>query len=204
MGSDIDRVMGGPRGYDTSNDAPDRPEPPAPPTKPGAFAPRRTVWPVVFGNLGIAWFGLGLLGYLFVIGSLFLPGGSFSNYIGPLPWGAWDVFNQVVGLILYFVLIFGSILLLKRKPVGARLMFRWALFSTILIGVSMAISIVRLAVGAPIPGVPAGTGIDVFVVVGLLFGVIFGLSLPLTTLIWMTRRSVRDEIASWTSNSPDN
>jgi hypothetical protein len=199
----------------------DRPEPPpvyrhgvAPPTQPGAIPEpaRGSVWPTVIGVIAI------VLGVFSAIGALWgmvsphimgafvsrMPGQSASAMQGFLDrFFVWMIVSQVITLLLAVWLLIGGVAMTVRRTWAANACRGWAVAKGLFVVVQQyfVIQIVEYQFQAmKMSGAPAMAGNlqTITTVSSVVFGLLWGLALPVFMLIWFSRRRIKQEMRSWT------
>lgn len=169
-----------------------------------------TRWPTVVGIVSIIFGGLFLLGALFnsMIGAL-----ALENPI--------EVIGIVLGLFIAAAIwiwpVWGGYGLMRRQPIGPRILRIWSLVVVVLGLITLLGAIVGVvllgetigeaiaeAVGEGGAGIAAGaTGIMIVFVLAVMLPI---LAWPVFLLLWLRRAVIKGEIASWSNNgaeSPD-
>ncbi len=106
-------------------------------------------------------------------------------------------------ILLGLVQVAGAIKTLRRARVGATLMVSWAWAKIALVLISQVVSMPLNA--ASVEAQSASTGgmfpeslMSAIMYASVVFGVLWGVALPVFVLIWFRRASVRAEVDTWT------
>jgi hypothetical protein len=179
-------------------------QPPPPPQYPYDYgydyAPPlpQTKWPKVIGIIAIvlaslALFG-GLCGIVQQVAGDFWPTPDSDPFELPPWWETYGLVNQLVGFAVAAVLLAGGIMLVRRRPAARPLLLGYSAFVIILTvanGFLTYLLIAQLtADGAPQELVRTMS-------VAVVIGSILGLAWPMFLIIWLMRRPIRDEVATW-------
>jgi hypothetical protein len=187
-----------------------------PPTLPDAIAAPKgqSAWPTVIGIIAMVFGVLGILmhGVCGIVGQLF---GAQAMRMMQTP----DAEAQIVmmqqykwlgmgaGLlqtILAVLLLFAGIAMTRRRANCRPLTLGWAYAKMLVVALSSVIGFYVQqaqfeAMTQQQANIPTGTQQmqTVFMFLVIAFGVLWGWALPIFMLIWLNRRTVRDEIAGW-------
>lgn len=192
--------------------------PEAPPTAAPPRPPAETAWPSALGVIAIVFGVLGVLGAVFgLLVTAFedeyfgLFGGAVTDeaaahIAAASPHPAVSGALQVAGLLAAAMLAVGGVRVARRRRCGASLLQVWAVIKMALvvigsvIGARVGAASFQAGVGAggggAGAGVPPGFG-SMMMVVGLVFGVLWGWALPVFCLVWLRRAKIRAEVAGW-------
>jgi len=188
-----------------------------PPIEPGLYVaePPASKWPTVIGVIGI------------VLGSLGLLCGCLGYFQVPMQrWGAnmakqagqadpmmeaqvkvaeqYQIFTLAlltVGMILGVWMLWGTIQLVRRRRSARGTLLGWAMASTLFLAINIAYqSVLFRATLAELTQANAGHRVGELwlgAVIGGIFAVVFGLVFQIFTLIWFSRRKIKEEISLW-------
>jgi hypothetical protein len=181
------------------NDAATVSEPAFPPR---ADQVRRTVWPIVLGIVGLLYAALALAGDIrYLVWAVRGQAASPTAATQPAAFaGKVTTTNLIIGSILSIWLLWASMGLVLRKPGLARSMRTWAftklawlafMAAVILVG---TLQVLRHAHTLQ-PGEAAGRAIGTILAVLVL--ILPSAALPIFALIWLNRRRIRNEMATW-------
>lgn len=191
------------------------PEPPAPvrPQSPPVIQPPvgqpQSSWPTVFGILaivlgagGILANGVGLLSPLIMDWAMSFSPGT-PQISGASMAVSWVV--TLVNLAVSILLLVVGVKLLKRSPGAPLLAMRWAWIRIVMVLVSIVVQTIasipqleKTQADMAAQGVNMGGGfLWAMMAFGLLFGLVWGMWLPVLFLIWFRRPRIRDEVAGW-------
>lgn len=178
----------------------------APPTVAAPYLKPQSSWPTVVGAIGIVYASLGFLGSacgLITIAflpkitewmqSMGMPASIIEDMEDSMPSLAWTVIGSILGIAIILMLFIGSIKLLKRYSSGAKLCKLWAWISIPWVLASTAINFsiqTQAAQSTPFAS-------QISAAIGMGFGLIFALALPIFMTIWFARGKIRQEVASW-------
>jgi uncharacterized membrane protein len=192
-----------------------------PPTVPGEYANQpQTTWPQVIGVISLVY---ALLGMVCIPGStawLFFMEGFMKSMSGmdvvvPPMMKVITASLAVVGMSLGVVLLIGAVKTMRRRRGGPAVLKAWVVLRLLLVVVGLAAGLVmvpmqvemersiqestnRKAAEAGGPTVPfdeQGTRVTTIVITVGSAG--FFSVYPLFLGIWLTRRTIRDEVATW-------
>lgn len=169
----------------------------------------RSAWPTVLGIVATVFGAIGFLnGAMSVVATLFLDSFLSSLPTPPNPnpaamaviealrsagsdWTGVLMLTQLARAVVPVVLLVGGILLLQRKRSSMSTLRIWAILQAIALPVRVAAGylILRQAL-LQMPGAAV-----IPVILG--FAVLFGLALPVFTLIWFGRARIREEVQTW-------
>lgn len=171
----------------------------APP--PPAESPR-TVWPIVLGAVGLLhalWVLYGDARYLVRLAQ----GQATSAALATQPAVATDSLvyaHLVIGCVLAVWLLWASIGLMCRKSGPARSIRLWAVCKLIWVG-SLGTVILMRAFEAfqqtPATQAAVEAGRTIGAILAVIVWMLPGAALPTFSLIWLSRRKIRSEIAAW-------
>lgn len=184
-----------------------------PPMQPGEVAPgaMTSAWPTVVGILAIILGGFGVLGgvwgvvYPIVVGSLADAMPQMQAQM-ELQLGEWSGRLQAVSFVMSLVaglLLYGGILLAKRRSRAASILFSWSIIKIVLSFAYLGLQVTMQAqvvdqTAAQLQTVPGGRTMMVGAVAfGLVFSGIFMLTGPVFLLIWFRRGVIKQEVATW-------
>jgi hypothetical protein len=190
------------------------PIPSAPPTVPGQLNEGvRSTWPTVIGTISIVFGALGVLFSLCgAFGQMFM--GSMMQGVGGQNTqtqqmadaikaaAPYQLIAAILTLIPAVLLLISGIGLVQRRRYGARLSITWAVLRMVF-GLAAAFVNVRAqqiimqqvsSSGGPTPpsGMMLFTGLF-----GLVFGIAWAWAYPIFILIWLNRRVIKQETATW-------
>jgi protein-S-isoprenylcysteine O-methyltransferase Ste14 len=187
-----------------------------PPTEGGGLLEeRRTTWPTVVGVFGVIWASLGLLCSCF---------GFFA-----VPFQRWGVEMQAkagqptavaeaqlhvaeqfqvvmigliaIGMIFAFILLLGSIALLRRRRSARKKMMIWAMASLLLLALNIAMQVMMFqATVAELNRVGEQNQVGQLWLSAIItgaFAFVFGLGPTLFVLIWFSRQRIKGEVEQW-------
>lgn len=112
---------------------------------------------------------------------------------------------QVAGLLVAAMLAVGGLRLIRRRRSSAGLLQLWAVIKMVLvvigsvIGARVSAASLQAGMGAGAgagAGLPPGFG-STMMIVGLVFGVLWGWALPVFCLVWLRREKIQAEMAAW-------
>lgn len=174
-------------------------------------------WPTIIGVIAVIFGSLGALGGC--MGSVMMPlmpklnemlsevvpkgrstGLEAFDEVGP-----WLSALSLVSILIALLLLVGGIGLLRRRPRSAGVCRTWAvvkmLFVVVNAYVGMIVQVRNFEAMQADPNMPMFSGFaDIMGVMVFIFTLLWGWALPIFLLIWLARRSVRDEIATWRSD----
>jgi hypothetical protein len=200
--------------------------PPAtPPTAPGPLpvytAPSK--WPTVIGVIAIVFGVFGALGGVWgALSPLFIDM-VFGSTATPLPpqaaaqleiqreWAGWTVGLSIAGGLLAVLLLIAGIGLTMRRAWCAGTARTWAwlkiafAFVNTYVAYRVATETMPLALKAAggtatapaLPPAAVAAFTDVVAVISVVFGLAWGLALPVFVLIWFGRSKIRAEMSTW-------
>ena len=189
------------------SEGPDGVMPPAPPTTPLALPPVPLLppqWPRVLGIIGIVMGVYGIATSL--LGVLRLPermmaGPPTASMPSAVPEGLqpWMRSLGAASMLLAALLLAASIGLLCRRGWSVRALLLWAGMKAGLVVVSTVLIAQIVAAGMPTQAGPPMSPwmMNVVLVAGSCVGLPIGLAIPVFTLIWFSRRKIKDEVANW-------
>ncbi len=154
---------------------------------------------ILAGCSGMAW-PLMMDGF-----SSMAPAGQTTGMEGVLAWKAWTVPLAFVGLGLGILQLVVGIGILKRRRWAARTAFWWAALK---VPYGLVNSILGYFVqqdtfeamqqqgGAAMPPMGGGffTAMGAFTIV---FGLVWGWALPIFLIVWLSRKSIKADVAGW-------
>lgn len=195
-----------------------------PPTLPGAMrdTQRPRVWPTAIGVIAIVLGSLALLGGLINIGMPYfmgalagvMPKGVPNPYTAFALWAKPMAASSAVGALVAAILLWGGLLLIKRRPKAVRVIMIWSVLKILYgFGAGAVMAAMQHSMfttlfeeakasaarqsGRPPPPFPTDTFAMVMAsFTGILF-VVWAALLPVFMLIWFTRRSVRADVDAW-------
>lgn len=181
-----------------------------PPTTPGDLRDRPTTWPTAIGVVGIVLASLGILGGVWsVVGWVF--NNAFMGAMG----GQMEEFHRaqrhfmplamtssVLNTLVAALLLVGSVALLKRRPRARPLLLGWAGIRLIVAAFAAVVTILMqramfeamMESSSTTP--PAGMT-NLIAAVTAVFTILWGWTPAVFVLVWMNRRSIRSEVATW-------
>ncbi len=180
--------------------------PHAPPTRPTAPVPAaRSTWPMVIGVLMCVFGGVGLLqrvlGVVFTALMPVLPLPPEMTITGTL-W-TFTVVLSIIGLPLSVVHLMAGIQTIRRKPSARRWVVIFFAYAVVLLPPSAVLQYMSTQhqmqqasqQGGSSPGMAAfGQG---FALIIAILTVVVALLWPTFLLVWYSRATIREEIASW-------
>lgn len=184
-----------------------------PPVMPGIVIPPRSSWPTVMGVIAIV-FGAAatLQGIAGALVQLILPStsvfrgatGGVDMFAGMEQWRPWLLAVNAGVSLLGALLLFGGVWLTMRRRSARGLIMCWAVAKIALVCLSSYIgyqvgqaqmtAVTQSGVNVP---VNMGAMMPIMNIVGVVFGIAWGWMLPVFMLIWLMRRKIRNETASW-------
>ena len=185
-----------------------------PPTEVAAYAvpERPSSWPIVVGIIAIVLAVLDLLGSCGGIVTPFFADAIKEMAPAGQPTGmefmqqnmAWTVGQALLSMGAAVLLLVAAIGLMKRRAWAVQPCLVWAILKIVLvlIGVVTGYAIAQEtfeSVAQQTPGMPGmSSGLfKSFAVIGMCFGLVFGLALPVFMLIWFSRAKIKAEVAGW-------
>ncbi len=163
---------------------------------------RRTVWSIVLGAVGLiyaVWVLFGDVRYL--AGMVQKDEASLTAATQPAAIvGNVANTNHVIGLILSIWLLWVSIGLLLRKSGLAKSMRTWAVTKLIWLGFNGAVIMVgTLQALQNLHAAQAGTAVGraIGTILAVLVLMLPSAALPIFAVIWLSRRKIRSEMATW-------
>lgn len=192
------------------------PVPAAPPTAQGHVVLTRgpAAWPTVIGVitiiLGVGGVINGLIGsFAPVVMNSIIAGFQTNPIMGVVnKWQYWNMGIAAIGGLIAVILLVGGILLFRRRAISIPLLRVWAIAKILLAIVSSIAGTMILLeqsqvtaqqIAAASPGAPpiAAGAMDAFGILGIVFGFLWMLALPVFLLIWFRRKSVRTDVHRW-------
>lgn len=184
----------------------------APPTQPGPIVPVEPArWPNVLGIVSIVFGALGALqGCSGVASAVIMPifmRGMPAEARAPVDataaWGPWLIALGASQALVAIGLLVAGILVLTRKPGGARLLAVWGVVRMIVVVFGAVVTfrmqrdmMASMAQSGRLPAFFPGLA-SLMGAFGVVFTLAWGFALPVFVLIWLRLRSVRAEIARW-------
>jgi hypothetical protein len=189
------------------------PHPQTPPTQRGPGAKAPSVWPAVIGVIAIVFGSLGALGgawgafspLLLRLMASVIPDDQAASLEVMRESASSIVVLSVAALVLGVLLLAGGVGLCRRRSWGPKVCLIWA-------GLKLLHVVFNSVWGYMIqqaqfqqlvnePNMPAAFG-GMMQVIGaftIVLGIVWGWALPLFMLVWLTRKSIRAEVAGWPS-----
>lgn len=172
-------------------------------------------WPTILGIVGIAFGIFGAIGGVagVVTNLLFLSGGGFFGDImqeAAAQDGSMEVAMKYAGLnaavatistLVALWLLTAGIMILQRRPACRMVSIGWAMAKTMLtlvatgVGVFVQIESLQAVAAGPLGDMQAV--IWAIAIFSALFGLAWGLALPIFVLYWFARAKTKAEIAAW-------
>jgi hypothetical protein len=179
----------------------------APPTTPGPLAsrPQRSAWPALLGILGIVFGAVGLAMRLLSTVVLIVmrssgggdpeasSGGARAGFqaAAAAEWFIPLMATYAVGAVLSLALLAGSIALLRRRPIGVRVLMVWAIAKIVMAFPDSAMAyLVQRDQGA----LPFGAAAPTFTAI---WTFAWAVILPIIFLAVLSSSKSRDEVAGW-------
>ena len=119
-----------------------------------------------------------------------------------MPHPALSATLQGLVLLAAILLIVAGVGLTKRRRSGATMLRRWAVFKIVLVvvnsvvGAFVALSQADAMEAAGAGQMPPGMQ-SAMTIVSIGFGLLWGLALPVFSLVWLGRGKIRAEVARW-------
>ena len=185
-----------------------------PPTQPGQLGTRgrRKSWPGVLGTIAIIFGVLGILGGILGIFELrilrafssALPKNAAMGLDAYDEWSGWIIVLSVFSLLVAVLLLVAGIGLFRRRGWSVKIVRCWAVLKIVRVLVTAAMIDGSQAQDSFDRGWQAGGGAVMPAHIGQIVSVIiigvtilWGWALPVFMLIWLSRRTVREEYREW-------
>jgi hypothetical protein len=193
----------------TRHEAKESTRPAAPPTQPGALSisERRPVWPSVVGVIAIVLAALAFLGgvWAFVSWPFFgRTGGAFDDreLLKVMErWGQWVTISSVVVAVLGIPLLYGGIMLVKRRASGIRVIVAWAVLEIVAVVFSESVQYLmtqdKMTAIGNMGGGAGSASPTIYPLMTAGSTLIFGWAFPVFCLVWFSRKKVREHVATW-------
>ncbi len=182
-----------------------------PPSEPVAKTTAGSNWPDIMGIIAII---LGAIGILSKMGAIFyplirpvavnvisrnVPPGTIESFLGFLPDTMVVMFSGLIEMALAILLLLGGWWLKNRRRLGIQVLKIWAWIS--IPWAILETGFANLMVRRLIPNLPhAGSWdwpVEGFVHVGLFFGLMVSLAIPIFVLAWFGSRTIASEVSDW-------
>ena len=191
------------------------------PTMPHETAPEPTGWPKTVGIIAVVFGALGTLqGFCGLLSTAMLPmlerfGGNLPPQPGSPSFGqqmaaaseqaSRNLPSTIVVTLLAAWLLFGGIRLLSRKPGCRTILMAWAcckiVLSIVMVMLNYDLGLEQLRTAPAQQGMPPGFLETMESLYPFLIGlsVLWSAALPVFLLIWFSRRSIKEEVATWST-----
>jgi hypothetical protein len=186
--------------------------PPTQPAVPYTFA-RPSTWPVVIGIIAIVLGTLGILGgcwasIAYPVMEVILraaPKEAAAGLEFAREWRTWTLTLGVGSGILAVLLLIAGIGLCRRRRWAISMTWWWAILKMLFVLMSMAMAVTMqqaqfTAIGGQ-GGGPAALPPGFNMLMGAVtagFSLIWGWALPVFMIVWLSRGTIKREIAAWT------
>jgi len=192
-----------------------------PPVHPSAVAPSGPKWPKIIGILCLILAGVDLVQALAQSLNIFLIGANLAQFAeaGAIEKQEVDDFmseyipfqllsGAVLGA-LALILLFGGVLLLRKKRLSIPLLRAWSIVKIVVgsILVIKAASLMKRQLALVMEASTTGMGdqeaamiqsiVDIAGGAGMAMGIVFLILLPVFLLVWFNREGVRSQFADW-------
>ena len=179
--------------------------PKAPPVVRPLKTPRRAVWPLVLGIIGLVFAGIQTIGVLVNIGVGLLSGNyeSIIENIQPGMTGDWLIFGVfwlVVQLAVLVCLYFAAFGLVLRRKWGITASRIYAVCLIVTSIVNTMVTVLRWDVikGNPnIQNLPAQFPMEGFMIISMGFSIVFAVGIAAGVFIWLRSGAARREWSTW-------
>ena len=174
-------------------------------------AAAKSSWPDIMGIIGIV---LGAIGILSKMGAVFYPifrpvaidfirrsapPGTIESFLGFLPNSMVVMLSGLLEMGLAILLLIGGLYLKNRRQQGVQLLKIWAWIS--IPWAVMETGLASVMVQRMLPRIPHVAAlefpVDGFVHIGMLFGMMISLAIPIFVLAWFNSRSISTEVSGW-------
>jgi hypothetical protein len=190
----------------TSSEQPSHPRvPEAPPVVRPPKTPRRAVWPLVLGIMGLIFAGIQTIGVLVNI-TASLVSGNYESIIENLQpgltgdWLIFGVFWLVVQLAVLVCLYFAAFGLILRRKWGITASRIYAACLIVTSIVNTIVTVLRwdsIKDNPDIQNLPAQFPMEGFMIISMGFSIVFAVGIAAGVFIWLRSGAARREWSTW-------